>query len=96
MAIRITCINKAGGQHLNPHHAIERLGWMEDGSGRTGISTRLEVWDWLTNKNGSAYVRDARGNSAEVRPCEHGQTRWVQTVADGRWSDNLLALPECF
>ena len=36
MSIRITCINKSGGYHQDPHHAISHLGWVEDGQGRQG------------------------------------------------------------
>ena len=30
MTIRITCINKDGGNHENPNVAISHLGWTED------------------------------------------------------------------
>jgi len=96
MAIRITCINKSGGWHADPHHAIENLGWTNEETGKRDVSTRLEIYDWLKNRQGIAYVVDTRGNKAYVRPREnvHG-TRYVQTIADQVWTDNLLALPEC-
>jgi hypothetical protein len=96
MSIRVTCINKSGGYHEDPHHAISNLGWTEDGTGKTGRSTRLEIYEWIKNKNGVAYVLDARGNKAYVRTREnqHG-TKYLQTYADQVWTDNLLALPEC-
>jgi len=95
MAIRITCINKEGGYHDDPHHAITHLGWTAD-DGKTGKSTRLELYDWLKNKGGSAYVRDGWGNQASVYPRENSAgTKFVQTYADNVWSDNLLSLPEC-
>ena len=96
MAVRITCINKSGGYHADPHHAIENLGWVNEQTGQTGKSTRLQVYDWLKNQQGSAYVRDSRGNTAYLGPREHANgTRFVQTHADRVWTDNLLALPEC-
>ena len=96
MSIRITCINKSGGFHADPHHAIESLDWVNEQSGATGKSSRADVYDWLKNRGGTAYVRDPRGNSAQVVPREHTNgTRFVQTVADGVWTDNLVALPEC-
>lgn len=96
MSVRITCINKSGGYHADPHHAIEYLGWTNEQSGETGKSTRLEVYDWIKNKSGTAYVRDNRGNTANVGTREHTNgTRYLQTYADKVWSDNLLALPEC-
>jgi hypothetical protein len=96
MSVRIICINKSGGRHADPHHAIEYLGWTNERSGETGKSTRLEVYDWIKNKSGAAYVRDNRGNTANVGTREHTNgTKYLQTYADKVWSDNLLALPEC-
>jgi hypothetical protein len=97
MAVRITCINKASGQHYDPHTAISNLGWINDSTGETGKSTRLQVYDWLKqNSSNKAYVLDHFGNKAFLYPREssHG-TKFVQTVADRTWTDNLLALPEC-
>lgn len=96
MAIRVTCINKSGGHHDDPHHAISDLGWMNDQTNETGKSSRLQMYDWIKNKNGVVYVRDSRGNQARVGTREHANgTKYLQTYADGVWTDNLLALPEC-
>ena len=95
MSIRITCINKSGGDHADPHHAIEALGWVNEQSGESGKSTRLGVYDWIKG-GGVARVHDNRGHSAQVGTREHRNgTRYLQTHADGVWTDNLLALPEC-
>ena len=96
MAIRITCINKSGGYHDDPHHAISYLGWTNEKTGATGKNTRLEIYDWIKDKNGVAYVRDSRGNEARVGTRKHTNgTKYLQTYADRVWTDNLLALPEC-
>ena len=96
MSVRITCINKSGGNHADPHHAIEYLGWTNDESGKSGKSTRLEVYDWIKNQNGKGFVRDNRGNTAFVGTRAHSNgTKYLQTYADKVWTDNLLALPEC-
>jgi hypothetical protein len=96
MSVRITCINKANGYHADPHHAIERLGWTNEADGKSGSNTRLEIYDWLKNQNGTAYVKDSAGNVAYVGTREHANgTRYVQTFADRVWTDNLLSLPEC-
>lgn len=96
MSVRITCINKSGGYHDDPHNAIERVGWIEDGTGKTANSTRLEMYDWIKFQKGVAYVVDSKGNKAYVgtRENERG-TKYLQTYADQVWTDNLLALPEC-
>lgn len=96
MSVRITCINKASGYHADPHSAISHLGWIEDGTGSTDKSTRLQVYEWLKNQNGVAYVLDRFGNKAFLYPTENAAgTKFVQTYADRTWTDNLLSLPEC-
>jgi hypothetical protein len=96
MAVRITCINKSGGFHADPHHAITDLGWVADGTGQQGKSSRQQVYEWLKVQGGQAYVLDSRGNRAQVFPRENTNgTQYVQTAADRVWTDNLLALPEC-
>jgi hypothetical protein len=96
MSIRITCIKKSGGYHEDPHHAISTLDWVNESNGNTGRNTRIEIYDWIKNQNGIAYVQDLRGNRANVGTREHSNgTRFLQTYSDRVWTDNLLALPEC-
>ena len=96
MSIRITCITKSGGYHQDPHHAISDLGWINEQTRQTGRNTRLQVYDWIKNHKGVAYVRDSRGNRANVGTREHTDgVKFLQTYADQVWTDNLLALPEC-
>ena len=96
MSVRITCINKSNGHHADPHHAIENLGWINEETNARGKNTRLEIYNWIKNQGGYAYVRDARNNTATVGTREHANgTRYLQTHADRVWTDNLLALPEC-
>lgn len=96
MSIQITCINKSGGYHGNPHEAISHLGWIEDGTGNTGKSTRLEIYNWIEDQKGYAYVKDRNGNTARVGTAVNSNgTKFVRTYADKVWTDNLLSLPEC-
>ena len=96
MAIRITCINKSGGYHADPHHAISHLRWKDEQTCENGKNTRFEIYDWIKNKDGLAYVLDSRGNKAYVGTRENANgTKYLQTYADRVWTDNLLALPEC-
>lgn len=96
MAVRITCIRKASGDHYDPHTAISQLGWVNEETNESGQSTREEIYDWLKRRNGVAYVLDRQGNKAYLYPKVNAEgTAFVQTYADGIWTDNLLALPEC-
>jgi hypothetical protein len=95
MSVRITCINKEGGYHSDPHAAIESLGWVNEATGEQGKSSRIVVYDWL-KKGGEAYVKDRSGNKAYVKPrVSANGNPFVQTIADGTPTDNLLYLPEC-
>ena len=96
MSIRITCINKDDGNHENPHVAISRFGWINPGTGETGSSTRLQLYSWVKDKSGVAFVQDNRGNLAYlVAKVSARGNPYLQTVADGTPTDNLLRLPEC-
>ena len=96
MSVRITCINKDGGNHANPHQGIAHYGWVNERTGAKGTSTRREMIEFLEAKGGTAYVKDSKGNVAdvEIEKAAAG-TESLRTRADQTWTDNLLALPEC-
>lgn len=95
MGVRVTCVNKSNGYHQDPHHAITRLGWVNDQTSETGFSSREEMWDFV-NRGGQAYVRDGSGRVAYLRArTSSNGTHYVQTEADGVLTDNLLYLGEC-
>lgn len=95
MAIRITCINKDNGYHENPNVAITHLGWVGN-DGKPGKSSRLEIYNWIKNEKGEAYVIDSNGNKAKVIIAEtYSGTRYLKTEADNTTKNNLLSLPEC-
>jgi hypothetical protein len=96
MSVRITCISKDNGHHENRHVAITSLGWLNEDTNERGSSTRLQLYDWIKDQSGHAYVRDASGNQVTVgTDITAGGTKYVRTYADKVWTDNLLALPEC-
>jgi hypothetical protein len=92
--VRITCINKDGGNHLNPHEGITHYGWINQ-SGKTGRSNRAAMVEWI-EANNKAYVQDPQGNRAycAIRVSSAGN-KFLQTYSDGRYGNNLLSLPEC-
>jgi hypothetical protein len=96
MAIKITCVSKPSGDTQNPHEAISTLGWINEEDGKQSRISRVDLYNWLKFSNGVAYVKDLRGNIAYVKPRENAiGTKFVQTQADGVWTDNLLSLPSC-
>lgn len=93
MAVRCTAIRmSSGGYH---HEHITNIWWTNEATTASGVSTRAEMVQFVeVNGTRSAYVRDACGDVAylHVRVSSAGN-KYVQTYADGIWSDNLLALP---
>lgn len=94
MAVRITCINKDAGNHENPYVAINHLNWVNDFTGQTGRTTRVEMYDFVKGGN-DAYVQVGTAKAALVAEISPRGTKYVKTRADHTSKDNLLALPEC-
>lgn len=91
MAIRVTAIRLTGGQS---HEHISHLWWTNPADGKTGDNTRSQLVEWIEKESGKAYVDDQHGNRADVLVVTPtvGQ-KYLRTYADGKWTDNLLALP---
>lgn len=93
--IQVTCVNKSGGYHENPHTAISYLGWVNDQTGARGITSRLDMYEFVRQGN-KVYVSDGRGNIAYLTTAVTALgTKYVKTLPDGTRSDNLLQLLEC-
>lgn len=98
MSIRITCVSKAGGDHLNPHEGITDVCWKNEQTNAEGCSTREQMVDFIEKYGDhSVYVKDNRGVAyvGVVTPKESWRKKFLRTFADGIWNDNLLALREC-
>lgn len=87
----ITCITKPDPQ--SPHERI------------THVGNPAAKWFWpvkdviqsIENKTNTFFVLDSRGNRANVgvvKPTD-GRAPYIRTYADGKWTDNLLALNQC-
>lgn len=96
VSVKITCISKDGGNHYNRHEAIRNFGWLNESTNQSGNSSLVEIIKFLEDGN-SAYVVDRYdiSDKAYLMVREREGRRFVQTVADREWSDNLLQLPEC-
>jgi len=94
--VRITCIKKDCGNHLNPHEGITDFGWVNEETRARGQSTRTQMVYFLESQNGKAYVKDSFGKVAYIRVWVAASgIKYLQTYADDKWSNNLLSLPEC-
>lgn len=94
MAVRIIAIRKDEGNHYNPHEAVSHYKWLNEQTGESGIADRLNMVAWAERGN-RAYVNSQEGTvNCEVRQSSAG-TKFLQTNADSRSSNNLLNLPRC-
>lgn len=79
----------AGG---DKHSHITSVKWKNPDSGKSGESTQKTMVEWISKKNGSAYVCGGNAHIARVGVV-NADPPYIRTYADGNWSDNLLALP---
>jgi hypothetical protein len=84
--VQVTCINKQARN--NPHEGITHLG------GSTWRWTRQQVIDSIKAKTNTFYTL-VQNKRADVGVVEGPNGEYLRTHADGKWNDNLLALPEC-
>lgn len=92
MSIRITAIRLSGGTQ---HEHITRLWWTDLDNGQTGDNSRAELVDWIENKGGTAFVDDGYGHRVSVLVVTPSSgPKYLRTYADGRWTNNLLSLPQ--
>lgn len=88
--VQVTCITKP--DVFNSHEHITHIGgvgwkWQREDVVRS-IETKSNTFYVIDPVNGKrAYV-------GVVRP-KDGRTPYLQTYADGLWTNNLLSLPQC-
>jgi hypothetical protein len=95
MSIRITCIKKADGLHENLYTAITEIGWINESTGTTGISTRVQIYDWV-HEGGEAFVINSSGRRIKlVSVLSARGTKYVKSEELEEETDILLRLGEC-
>lgn len=88
MSVQVISVHLEGG---NTHEHITELKWWNPADGSTNVSSKSQMVEYVDG-GGSAYVEGApRAFLHTVHPA--GRTPYVQTKADGQWSNNLLSLP---
>jgi hypothetical protein len=84
--LRVTCVNKR--DRLNTHEAITHVG------GQGWRWTRQQAIAAIEAGTHALYTY-ADGKYAWVKVRLGPNGKYLQTQADGQWTNNLLALPEC-
>ena len=83
---RVMCIKKHPRQ--DSHEGITHLG------GKEWCWTRQQVIDSMEGGTNTFYTL-VNGSRADIGIVNGTNGKYLRTHADGKWNDNLLALPEC-
>src|SRR5579864_6574969 len=101
MAVKIVCIKRETGAPIEnseaAHATIQSFGWVQEQTQRTGTTSRENMYDWLVNKKGRAYIIDPAGGETIYvfgRVSASGN-KVVMAAKGGNWTSDLLTLPEC-
>jgi heme/copper-type cytochrome/quinol oxidase subunit 2 len=90
LRVRFTAVHLVGG---NRHEHIASLKAVDTATGQQYDDTRANWVAYIERKN-SGFVHDPYGNEISVYVNGNQYVKWVQTYADGIWTDNLLQLPK--
>ena len=74
---------------IHPQGGHEHISYLGNSD---GMWAREQIVAWI-EANQYGFYTQVDGRRAEVKVRTNGYTKYVQTVADGYWTDNLLALP---
>lgn len=89
MSVRIVAVRK-NDEKLE---AISHYKWVNEQDNNTGITDRPTMVAWVERGN-RAYVSSYEG-TVDCYVNQKGSTKFLQTDADSRSSNNLLNLPRC-
>ena len=67
MAVRIICIKKDEGITGNPYLAIDYFEWVNERINVNGITDRTQIYDWIKEGNGEAYITDEKAEGTKLR-----------------------------
>jgi hypothetical protein len=92
MALRIVRVHLEGGTE---HRHIAQLEWYQYDDNSRKTSSRQTIVDWLERSSvNEAFTAPPTGYGQRVYVREQAGVKFIQTVADSQWSNNLLALPK--
>lgn len=74
------------------HEHITHVAWMNPATNNTGENSVADIVDFIRNKKGVAKVTDGE-STVDVSVVDTNPPH-IRTVADGNYTNNLLALPE--
>lgn len=66
---------------------------VEPDGGKTGSSSRAEMVEFIETNSGDVRVRNGKLEVKVGVITPKTGAKYIRTYADGKWTDNLLALP---
>jgi hypothetical protein len=82
--------------HLNggfSHEHVRQVVWMNGSTHKSGINSTAQMVEFIEEKKGAVKVSDGT-TAVEVGVVHPKQGKpYLRTHKDGKWTDNLLALP---
>jgi hypothetical protein len=82
---KVTCVSKTGSDHSTITHLGGPSGWRW---------TKAEVITSIEAGTNTFFTIGPDGKRANILVVDENP-KYVRTVADGKWTNNLLALPSC-
>jgi Protein of unknown function (DUF3892) len=75
------------------HESIVRYKWKSEQDNSIGESDKPSLVKWVDVTTNHAYVKNGSSKVSVGSVHPTSTPAYVRTHADGKWSDNLLALP---
>ncbi len=95
MSVRILSLKKSTEPNANPYLAIECFEWVNERIKVNGVTDRAEIYDWLKNFKGEAYIIDNDGDKYYLVPAISADgKKYVKTNSCEKKQDVLFQLPE--
>lgn len=76
------------------HLSIEDFKWINEQTQKSGVSSRSYMFDWIVNKNGTAYIKKGDKIFLIFGAKITNDQYIIRAVDNGVWADYLLELPE--
>ena len=86
--ITVTAVHMVSGML---HEHIASVQWRNAATNASGQATRQEMVEFI-KKGNAAHVSTFAGTVP--KRVVNGNPKYIRTYADGKWADNLLALPK--
>ena len=96
MSVRILSLTPAElpPDPVKAHLAMANFNWRNEQTGKGGETSRVGMYDWIVNKKGQAYIKNAAGETIYIFGAvdkESGQT-YIRAAENGMWSNALIDL----